>query len=193
VHVSTLTTMQRRMFTAPYASSGSGWIWDADGHIVTNAHVVESSERVQVQLFDGELRDAEVVGLDLRADVAVLKVAAGGLHPSLRGDSGKLEQGDMVFAFGSPFDFRFSMSSGIVSGLQRSAGLADIAAPTLVMVGSDDVLTPLDAGPAGVGARDVAAMIPRGELRVFEGSGHGHYVEQADESVDAIIDFLHRH
>jgi pimeloyl-ACP methyl ester carboxylesterase len=61
------------------------------------------------------------------------------------------------------------------------------------MVGSDDVLTPLDAGPAGVGARDVAAMIPRGELRVFEGSGHGHYVEQADESVDAIIDFLHRH
>jgi len=73
------------------------------------------------------------------------------------------------------------------------AGLADIAAPTLVMVGSDDVLTPLDAGPAGVGARDVAAMIPRGELRVFEGSGHGHYVEQADESVDAIIDFLHRH
>ena len=41
VHVSTLSTMQRRMFTAPYASSGSGWIWDEDGHIVTNAHVVE--------------------------------------------------------------------------------------------------------------------------------------------------------
>jgi serine protease Do len=126
VHVSTLTTMRRRSFTAPYASSGSGWIWDEEGHIVTNAHVVESSDRVQVQLFDGELREAEVVGLDLRSDVAVLKVASGGLHPALRGDSIALEQGDMVFAFGSPFDFRFSMSSGIVSGLQRSAGLADI-------------------------------------------------------------------
>ena len=53
VHVSTLTTMRRRAFTAPYASSGSGWVWDQDGHIVTNAHVVESSDRVQVQFFDG--------------------------------------------------------------------------------------------------------------------------------------------
>ena len=144
VHVSTLTTMQRRMFTAPYASSGSGWIWDADGHIVTNAHVVESSERVQVQLFDGELRDAEVVGLDLRADVAVLKVASGGLHPSLRGDSGTLEQGDMVFAFGSPFDFRFSMSSGIVSGLQRSAGLADIDYENFIQ--TDAAINPGNSG-----------------------------------------------
>jgi pimeloyl-ACP methyl ester carboxylesterase len=72
-------------------------------------------------------------------------------------------------------------------------GLGSLAAPTLVMVGSEDVLTPLHAGPAGVGARDVASMIPHGELRVFDGSGHGHYVEQADESVSAIIDFLHRH
>ena len=144
VHVSTLTTMQRRMFTAPYASSGSGWIWDEEGHIVTNAHVVESSERVQVQLFDGELREAEVVGLDLRADVAVLKVAAGGLHPALRGDSGNLEQGDMVFAFGSPFDFRFSMSSGIVSGLQRSAGLADIDYENFIQ--TDAAINPGNSG-----------------------------------------------
>jgi serine protease Do len=144
VHVSTLTTMQRRMFTSPYASSGSGWIWDEEGHIVTNAHVVESSDRVQVQLFDGELREAEVVGLDLRADVAVLKVAPGGLHPSLRGDSSQLEQGDMVFAFGSPFDFRFSMSSGIVSGLQRSAGLADIDYENFIQ--TDAAINPGNSG-----------------------------------------------
>jgi len=88
VHVSTLATMQRRNFAAPYASSGSGWIWDEDGHVVTNAHVVEGAERLQVQLFDGELREAELVGLDLRTDIAVIKVAAGGLHPSRRGSSG---------------------------------------------------------------------------------------------------------
>ena len=126
VHVSTLATMQRRNFAAPYASSGSGWIWDEDGHVVTNAHVVEGAERLQVQLFDGELREAELVGLDLRTDIAVIKVAAGGLHPSRRGSSGDVAQGDLVYAFGSPFDFRFSMSTGIVSGLGRSAGLADI-------------------------------------------------------------------
>jgi S1-C subfamily serine protease len=144
VHVSTLTTMRRRSFTAPYASSGSGWIWDEEGHIVTNAHVVESSDRVQVQLFDGELREAEVVGLDLRSDVAVLKVASGGLHPALRGDSIALEQGDMVFAFGSPFDFRFSMSSGIVSGLQRSAGLADIDYENFIQ--TDAAINPGNSG-----------------------------------------------
>jgi serine protease Do len=144
VHVSTLTTMRRRAFTAPYASSGSGWVWDQDGHIVTNAHVVESSDRVQVQFFDGELREAEVVGLDLRSDIAVLKVTPGGLHPSLRGDSSLIEQGDMVFAFGSPFDFRFSMSSGIVSGLGRSAGLADIDYENFIQ--TDAAINPGNSG-----------------------------------------------
>ena len=56
VHVSTLTTMQRRMFTAPYASSGSGWIWDEDGHIVTNAHVIGASEQA-IPLKDGTKLD----------------------------------------------------------------------------------------------------------------------------------------
>ena len=71
--------------------------------------------------------------------------------------------------------------------------LPGLVAPTLVMVGSDDVLTPLDAGPAGVGARQVAELIPGATLCVFEGSGHGHYIEQADESIDAILGFLRRH
>ena len=144
VHVSTLTTMRRRAFTAPYASSGSGWVWDQDGHIVTNAHVVESSDRVQVQFFDGELREAEVVGLDLRSDIAVLKVTPGGLHLSLRGDSSLIEQGYMVFAFGSPFDFRFSMSSGIVSGLGRTAGLADIDYENFIQ--TDAAINPGNSG-----------------------------------------------
>jgi len=68
--------------------------------------------------------------------------------------------------------------------------LSAIEAPTLVMVGSEDVLTPLDAGPAGFGARKVAEAIKRSELRVFAGSGHGHYAERATESIDAILGFL---
>jgi 3-oxoadipate enol-lactonase len=68
--------------------------------------------------------------------------------------------------------------------------LPDLHCPTLVMVGSEDVLTPLRAGPAGVGAVDVAARIPNAQLVVFEGSGHGHYVEQPEESNRAILEFL---
>lgn len=70
------------------------------------------------------------------------------------------------------------------------AGLPELTVPTLVMVGSEDVLTPLNAGPGGVGARQVAELIPDARLAVFEGSGHGHYIEQADESIAVILDFL---
>ncbi|MEP7201596.1 MAG: alpha/beta hydrolase [Ilumatobacteraceae bacterium] len=68
--------------------------------------------------------------------------------------------------------------------------LPNLTAPTLVMVGAHDVLTPLDTGPNGVGARRVAELIPTATLKVFEGSGHGHYIEQPDESIDAILEFL---
>ena len=144
VHVSALNTMQRRTYTAPFASSGSGWIWDDDGHIVTNAHVVDGANRLQVQFFDGELRDAELVGLDLRTDIAVIKVAPGGLHPSKRGDSAEVEQGDQVYAFGSPFDFRFSMSSGIVSGLGRSTALDNIDYQNFIQ--TDAAINPGNSG-----------------------------------------------
>ena len=68
--------------------------------------------------------------------------------------------------------------------------LKDVTAPTLVMVGSEDVLTPVDAGPGGAGARYVAENLPNARLVVFEGSGHGHYIEQEQESVAVILDFL---
>ena len=68
--------------------------------------------------------------------------------------------------------------------------LASISAQTLVMVGSEDVLTPLDMGPDGAGARYVAENLSDARLEIFEGSGHGHYVEQADKSIEVIFDFL---
>jgi serine protease Do len=144
VHVSAQNAMQRRSFVAPYASSGSGWIWDEQGFIVTNAHVVDGAQRLQVQFFDGELRDAELVGLDLRTDIAVIKVDAGGLHPARRGDSATVEQGDMVYAFGSPFDFRFSMSAGIVSGLGRSTALDNIDYQNFIQ--TDAAINPGNSG-----------------------------------------------
>jgi serine protease Do len=105
-------------------SSGSGWIYDELGYIVTNYHVIEGAERIQVQLYNGYLREAELIGADQFTDIAVLKIQPGELHPaSLAPRADRVQQGDMVFAFGSPFDFRFSMSAGIVSGMGRSVGV----------------------------------------------------------------------
>jgi len=142
VHVSSQGSFGNDRFAM--ASSGSGWIWDKEGHIVTNAHVVEAADRIEVQLFDGEVRTGEVVGLDLRSDIAVVKISAGDLVPASRGDSRIVSQGDLVFAFGSPFDFRFSMSSGIVSGLGRSAGLDDIDFENFIQV--DAAINPGNSG-----------------------------------------------
>ncbi len=105
-------------------SSGSGWIYDDRGHIVTNHHVVANAQRIEVQLYNGELRDAEFIGSDPTTDIAVIKIAPERLHPAVLADLvDVVNQGDMVFAFGSPFDFRFSMSSGVVSGKGRSVGV----------------------------------------------------------------------
>lgn len=103
-------------------STGSGWVYDDAGHIVTNAHVVSGANVVRVQFHDGRVQRAELVGADPLADVAVLRVPTGTHLVPMRRASGERPQvGDRVYAFGSPFGFKFSMSEGIVSGLGRSA------------------------------------------------------------------------
>lgn len=102
------------------AAQGSGWVFDKQGHIVTNAHVVRGAGRIFVQFNDGRAADAELVGQDTFTDIAVLRVnTTEGLFPIDRATGLALHQGDRVYAFGSPFGFKFSMSEGIVSGLGR--------------------------------------------------------------------------
>lgn len=105
----------------PYGS-GSGWVYDTEGHIITNNHVVEGADLISVRFVDGTKRDAKVVATDPNTDIAVLKVEGNGLHPSVLANDA-VEQGDIVFAFGSPFRFEFSMSQGIVSAKGRELGI----------------------------------------------------------------------
>jgi S1-C subfamily serine protease len=103
-------------------ATGSGFVIDEDGHIVTNAHVVDGAESVQVTLGeDGESFDADVVGADPSTDIAVLQVDAPDdqLHPLTLGDSGSVEVGDPVVAIGNPFGLDRTVTAGIVSALQR--------------------------------------------------------------------------
>ncbi|MHC4832552.1 MAG: S1C family serine protease, partial [Planctomycetota bacterium] len=144
VHIGTSGRAASRRGIRPYLSTGSGWVYDDAGHIVTNAHVVDGAERIQVQFFNGESHDAELVGMDLRTDIAVLRVDDALVHPAARGDSDGVHQGDLVFAFGSPFDFRFSMSKGIVSGVGRIAGLDDIDYENFIQV--DAAINPGNSG-----------------------------------------------
>lgn len=108
-------------------ASGSGVIMevaDGYGYVVTNNHVIDGQTKLTVVLEDGrEINDVEVVGTDPKTDVAVLKIKADRLIPATWGDSDTLEKGDIIVAFGSPFGYVGSMSHGIVSALNRQAGV----------------------------------------------------------------------
>ena len=101
------------------AGNGSGWVYTKDGYIITNHHVVEGADKIVVRFFDGEEREAVVKGTDPKTDVAVIKVEGGELHVATLAQT-NVEQGEIVFAFGSPFGFKFSMSQGIVSAIGRT-------------------------------------------------------------------------
>jgi serine protease Do len=101
-------------------SLGSGFIISADGHILTNAHVVDGAEEVLVKLTDKREFKAKVLGADKRTDVALIKIEAGNLQVAKLGDSSKLKVGEWVIAIGSPFGFENTVTAGIVSAKGRS-------------------------------------------------------------------------
>lgn len=103
-------------------SLGSGWVYSSDGYIVTNAHVVGTDTRVEVDFSTGDKAYANVVGVDQNSDLAVVKVdvSADLLHPLSLGDSNLLQIGQMAVAIGSPIYLNGTMTTGIISGLGRS-------------------------------------------------------------------------
>ena len=108
--------------TQTQESQGSGWVYDANGDIVTDQHVVAGARSIKVTFWNGKTYSAKLVGLDGSTDLAVVKVSAPSslLHPLSLGDSSKLAVGDGVVAIGSPFGLSETVTSGIVSALHRS-------------------------------------------------------------------------
>jgi serine protease Do len=101
-------------------SLGSGFIISTDGYIITNAHVVEHSEKITVMLNDKREFNAKIIGADKRTDVALLKIEGSGFPILSMGDPEKLRVGEWVVAIGSPFGFDSSVTAGIVSAKGRS-------------------------------------------------------------------------
>ena len=102
-------------------AQGSGFVYDTAGHIITNDHVVSGASSISVMFADGSKYSAKVVGADPSTDIAVLKVDAPSskLHPLTHGDSSKVQVGDGVVAIGAPFGLDETVTSGIVSALNR--------------------------------------------------------------------------
>ncbi len=100
---------------------GSGFVYDLDGHIITNYHVIENATEIEVTFPEGTRTHGEVIGTDMDSDIAVVKVdvAEDVLHPLTLGSSSALEVGQFVIAIGNPFGFSGTMTTGVISALGR--------------------------------------------------------------------------
>ena len=122
VNITNRSTVYDMWFgSAPQEGTGSGFVYDDQGHIVTNYHVIEGADEILVTLADGQVYQATIVGSDPTNDLAVLRVDASvDLPPALAlGDSGQLRVGQFVVAIGNPYGLQRTLTTGVVSALGR--------------------------------------------------------------------------
>ena len=98
-----------------FNGQGSGLVYREDGIILTNSHVVENADKVQIVFKGGRKYDGEVLGVDRQSDIAVVKIAATGLNAAKMGDSSKTKVGEFAIAVGSPYELDYSVTVGHVS------------------------------------------------------------------------------
>ena len=150
-----------------HTSLGSGFIISPDGYILTNNHVVANADKVIVRLRDRRILDAKVVGTDPTYDIALLKVNAGGSLPTVRiGDSSTLKPGQWVLAIGSPFDFNYTVTQGIVSAVGRNLGSQD--QPYTAFIQTD---VPINPGNSGGPLFNMQGQVVGINSQIYSGTG----------------------
>lgn len=129
------------------SGQGSGFVFDNNGHVVTNNHVIAGAQEIQVIMADGKALDATLVGRDPGSDLAVLKVdpTAATLNPIPLGNSGAVQVGQIVVALGSPFGLQSTMTTGIVSAIDRTfPGAQQFQIPDIIQ--TDAAVNPGNSG-----------------------------------------------
>ena len=129
---------------------GSGVVLDAEGHIITNYHVVNGFDEVTVTFSDGSTADADVVGTDPGNDIALVKTEGGldALRPARLGDSGAVQVGSVVAAIGNPFGLDGTFTTGVISGLNRTLTSSGNGRPIRGLLQTDTAVNPGNSGGA---------------------------------------------
>ena len=148
VHIKVRQTVQGFFQNQERTGEGSGFIWDTEGNIVTNYHVVASASIVDVEFADGSQYPASVIGLDPNSDLAIIKVNSNGkiLTPLNLGDSTNVKVGNHTIVIGSPFGQEFSMSSGIVSAIKRTVPSQNAMFSIPNVIQTDAAINPGNSG-----------------------------------------------
>jgi serine protease Do len=140
---------------------GSGFVWDQNGHIVTNNHVVAGADKIEVTFSDGTIVPATLVGADPDSDLAVLKVdvPASQLHPVQMADSTSIKVGEMAIAIGNPFGLEGTMTTGIISAVGRSLPTDETSLQSYTIPDIIQTDAPINPGNSGGILMDVQGQV----------------------------------
>lgn len=172
VHITTLA-VQQNITSMEYEGipqgTGTGFVWDENGYVVTNYHVIESAEAARVTLYDRTDWNARLVGVAPDKDVAVLKIDAPAekLHPLKTGRSENLQVGQKVFAIGNPFGLDQTLTTGVISGLGREI-LSVTKRPIQGVIQTDAAINP---GNSGGPLLDSAGLLIGVNTAIYSPSG----------------------
>lgn len=148
----TTTSLRRDIFSMNVfelpRGTGSGFVWNEEGYIVTNSHVVQGANGIQVRLADQSTWDARLVGEDPDHDIAVVKISApaGKLSPLKVGTSRDLQVGQSVLAIGNPFGLDQTLTTGVISGLGREIRTAENSKAIMGVIQTDAAINPGNSG-----------------------------------------------
>ncbi|GAB2974634.1 MAG TPA: trypsin-like peptidase domain-containing protein [Actinotalea caeni] len=147
--------------TAAGGAAGSGVILDAEGHVLTNNHVVEGARQVQVMLWDGRLYEAEVVGLDPTTDLAVIRLVdpPSDLEPATLGTSDDLEVGEPVMAVGNPLGLASTVTTGIISALDRPVAASSQTSQSTSVTNAIQIDAAINPGNSGGPLFDAQGLV----------------------------------
>jgi S1-C subfamily serine protease len=189
VHITSQVTQMNFFFgPVPSEGTGSGFLWDDQGHIVTNNHVVDGADRISVVLGDGSEVDATLVGVDPPNDLAVLRVDLSGssLIPVELGSSAGLRIGQRAIAIGNPFGLDRTLTTGVVSGLGRPLQTAD---DTVIfdVIQTDAAINPGNSGGPLLDSRGRVIGVATAIRHDAEGIGFAVPVDTLKRVVPALI------
>ena len=166
--------------------AGSGVILSADGHIVTNNHVIEGASKVTVRLKNGDSYEAEIKGYDAETDIALLKIDAENLVPAVIGRSGDLKVGDKAYVIGNPLGtLGGTVTQGIISALNREI---DVDGTTMSLLQTDAAVNPGNSGGALFNDQGqlVGVIVAKSSGNDVEGLGFAIPIDEVTPVIDQL-------
>ena len=166
---------------------GSGFVVSSDGLIITNAHVVEGSEEVEVTLKDGRTFEGEVMGVDSMTDVGVIKIDAEDLPAVEIADSDGLQPGEYAIAIGNPLGLDNTVTTGIVSGTGRSSAQVGVGDKRINFIQTDAAINPGNSGGPLLNAKGEVIGVNTAIIQGAQGLGFAIPINQARDVADRLV------